>query len=116
MDIILERIIELIGKKHGATKDLAEALGISPNNITNWKNGYNKGYPKYLPQIAGYYGVSLDWLSGLSDEKEYKNIPASEITDEDRSSAIEILRGLNPEEIALVRAYAQGIKANRKQG
>ncbi|WP_312280757.1 helix-turn-helix transcriptional regulator [Oscillibacter sp.] len=115
MDIILQRIIELIGKKHGATKELAEALGISPNNITNWKNGYNKGYPKYLPQIAGYYGVSVDWLAGLSDEKEYKKIPASEITDGDRENAIDVLQGLTSDEMDIVRAYAQGVKAARRR-
>jgi transcriptional regulator with XRE-family HTH domain len=70
MDIMLERVSELIGPKHGATKELAEAIGVSANLITDWKSGLAKSYTKYAPQIAEYYGVSLDWLSGLTDEKE----------------------------------------------
>ena len=41
MDILLERIIECIGPRHGAKKELAEHLGIHPNVITNWLNGRN---------------------------------------------------------------------------
>ena len=47
MDILLERIIECIGPRHGAKKELAEHLGIHPNVITNWLNGRNKSYRRY---------------------------------------------------------------------
>ncbi len=70
MDIILRRILKLLGEKHGAVKELADGINISANIISNWKNGTNKSYTKYLAQIAEYYGVSLDWLSGNSDTKE----------------------------------------------
>ena len=115
MDIILSRLKELIGDKHGANKALADCLGITGNNITNWKAGRSDAYLKYLPQIAGYYGVSLDWLSGLSDEKTYKNNPANVSIDEARKNADEIIDGLSPDEIQIVRAFAQGIKAKRRQ-
>lgn len=114
MDIILSRILSLLDGKHGAVKELADAIGIAGNSVTNWKNGHSKSYTKYLPQIAGYYGVSLDWLSGISDEKEYKKSPANVSIDEARKSADEIMAGLTPDEVELVRAYAQGIKARRK--
>lgn len=70
MDTMLQRILDLVGNKHGSTKELADAIGISGNSITNWKNGHSTSYTKYAPQIAEYYGVSLDWLSGNSDVKE----------------------------------------------
>lgn len=75
MSIMLTRIFDLIGPRHGASKELADYLGIKSSLITDWKSGRVKSYPKYAPQIAAYYGVSLDWLSGASDEKEQKNIP-----------------------------------------
>lgn len=68
MDEVLKRIIDLIGPKHGASKLLADHLGIHPNVITNWKNGRNKSYRGYLPQIANYFGVSVDYLLG-NEEK-----------------------------------------------
>lgn len=83
--IMLERILQLIGDRHGAAKELTEALGVRPNAVTEWKAGRNKSYPKYAPQIAAYYGVSLDWLSGVTDEKEQKNSPTLE---EDEASVL----------------------------
>jgi transcriptional regulator with XRE-family HTH domain len=72
---MLSRIFDLIGTKHGASKELADHLGIKASLITDWKSGRIKSYPKYASQIAAYYGVSLDWLSGATDDKEQKNIP-----------------------------------------
>ena len=78
MDIMLQRILELVGSRHGSGQELVKALGLSRNAVTDWKSGRVKSYPKYAPQIAAYYGVSLDWLSGASDEKEQKNSPIPE--------------------------------------
>ena len=72
MDIMLQRILELVGTKHGSSQELVQALGLSKNTVTDWKAGRLKSYPKYAPQIAEYYGVSVEWLSGLSDIKEKK--------------------------------------------
>ena len=78
MDIMLNRVLQLIGSKHGAQKELSDYIGIKSSVITDWKSGKNKSYRRYAPQIAAYYGVSLDWLSGATDEKEQKNIPTLE--------------------------------------
>ncbi len=75
MSVMLSRIFDLIGTKHGASKELADHLGIKASLITDWKSGRIKSYPKYASQIAAYYGVSLDWLSGATDDKEQKNTP-----------------------------------------
>ena len=65
-----ERIIECIGPRHGAKKELAEHLGIHPNVMTNWLNGRNKSYRRYVNEIAAFYGVSVDYLLGNADSKE----------------------------------------------
>ena len=75
MDVMLQRILELIGDKHGATKQVAEAIEVSPNTISNWKSGTNKSYTKKADKIADYYGVSVDWLCGRSDDREIKKAP-----------------------------------------
>ena len=97
MEIMLKRIAELVGKKHGAKKSLAAYLMISPAVVTDWFSGRNKSYPKYAAQIAEYYGVSLDYLSGISDYKErFKdiNMPAN-ISDDGLSEIISIFGKLN---------------------
>lgn len=70
MDTILSRILECMGPQHGAGKELADFLGINPNVITNWKNGSNRSYRKYLKQIAEHYGVAEDYL--LTGERKEK--------------------------------------------
>lgn len=69
MDIMLSRIVECIPQKHGSKKELADSIGIPANVITAWLSGKNKSYPKYAAAIADYYNVSLDWLSGRSEQK-----------------------------------------------
>lgn len=71
MDQMLERIIALIGPKRGASKELADYLGIHPNVITNWKNGRNKSYIRYLPEISEYFNVTTDYL--LTGDDKIKN-------------------------------------------
>lgn len=115
MDIILSRVFELIGKKHGAIKELATVLGISGNNISDWKSGRNKSYRQYLPQIASHYGVSLDWLSGLSDEKSIKNPPAASDEGKLNEELVNLLCQLNPEELRLVDSYVRLILSAHKE-
>lgn len=69
VDMVVERIVECIGPKHGAVKELADAIGVHPNVITAWKNGSLKSYRKYLPEIADFFGVTVEWLTGKTDIK-----------------------------------------------
>lgn len=78
MDKTLQRIVELIGEKWGASKELAEYLGIHPNVITNWKNGRNKSYKRHLPEIATFFNTTVDYLKNGSEDKK---IPASSETE-----------------------------------
>lgn len=97
MDIMLQRIIELLGtQQHGAAKALADSIGVPANLISDWKGERSKSYTKYAPKIAEYYGVSLDWLSGLTDEKTPKEKPAT-ITDDELNEINSIFSQLSPD-------------------
>lgn len=104
MDIMLQRILELVGEKHGAGKELCDALQIKPNMVTEWRKERVKSYTKYAPQIAEYYGVSLDWLSGLSDEKTQKEKPLTE--DEELNRYLDELR--NRSEMRMLFSVSEG--------
>ena len=76
LDIVLERILSLLPHKpdgklaHGARRELAEKLGLTNGNlVSNWIAGRSSSYMGYLYQIAGIYGVSVEWLKGETDEK-----------------------------------------------
>lgn len=107
MDIMLERILELVGTKHGAKKELMDALQLPPNLVTEWKQGRVKSYPKYAAKIADYYDVSLDWLSGNTDDKSKK--PATQKGDELSEAEVEIImqyRAASDEMKAVMRKIA----------
>lgn len=64
MNETIEKISDLIVRSGKKQKNLMEHLNVSPNLFTEWKAGRNKSYKKYLPQIAEYFGVSVDYLLG----------------------------------------------------
>jgi len=51
--------------KHQGIKqvELCNYLGISKNRYTDWKSGRIASYVKYLPQIADFFGVTIDYLT-----------------------------------------------------
>lgn len=48
---------------------MTQYLGIDRSVYSAWKNGKNKSYFKYIPQIADFFGVSTDWLTGKARYK-----------------------------------------------
>lgn len=109
MDIMLERILSLLGTDHGDARKMAIAIGAPKNAVTDWKAGRIKSYAKYAPQIAEYYGVSMDWLTGVSDIKNAPIDPQDnerikkaleiynlyqQVPDDKKEAAVAMLRGL----------------------
>ena len=60
----LTKIIFLLKKDRLNQKALTDYLGLQKNTFTNWKNGGSSSYMKYLPQIAEFFNVSIDYLAG----------------------------------------------------
>ncbi|GHU60590.1 hypothetical protein AGMMS49975_29680 [Clostridia bacterium] len=68
MDIFRERIKGLRIDKKISQNDLANALEISPRNYQKIEYGEINTSAKNLIALADYFGVSLDYLVGRSDE------------------------------------------------
>ena len=60
----LDRIILLMNEKNYNQQILTDYLGVDKSIFSTWKNGKSNSYMKYLPQIAGLFGVTIDWLVG----------------------------------------------------
>ena len=88
MDIMLSRILECMGPTHGAGKALADYLGVSPNVVTNWKNGSLKSYRKYIEQIAEFYHVPVSYLKGETGKKENLTPQSHEVSEDDIKFAL----------------------------
>jgi transcriptional regulator with XRE-family HTH domain len=60
----LARISAELKIKGKLQKDLTGFLGLKEEAFSDWKAGRSSSYLKYLPQIAKFLGVSIDYLAG----------------------------------------------------
>ena len=111
MDIMLERILDCIGIGHGSAKALADALGINPQIITNWKCGQSKSYRKYLPQIAEYYGLPVEYFTG---EKEKPAAQSSEPRDPLIAELVSYAEGADEDGVRMLIEMAKRLKDSRR--
>lgn len=109
MDSMLEKIIDCMGPKRGATKALAEYLDISPNAITNWKNGHSKSYRAYIKQIAAYFHKPVEFFTDDSDETEKDPATGGEVSEDDLKFAL-FGGEATDKQLDEVRRFAQFIK------
>lgn len=65
----LERLRELIDQSGKTRQELADLLGCDNSTITKHYNGDRSVTTKYLIKYARHFGVSADYLLGLSDTK-----------------------------------------------
>lgn len=70
MDITIERIVSELRAQKKSQLELAQHLGVTQNVVTDWKSGRIKSYTKYIHGIAGFLGVSVEYLRGETDIKE----------------------------------------------
>jgi len=66
-DILNCRLRELMDGREAKTEELANAVGISSSGVRMWYTGYARPDLDKIPIICKFYGVSADWLLGLSD-------------------------------------------------
>lgn len=115
MDKMLSKILECMGTAHGAGKALADHLGVSPNVITNWKNGSNRSYRKHIKEIAEFYGVPVDYF--LDDNQNADPIPSDEIGWNDFTYALyHETKALTPENREKLLEMARFFNQQQEQG
>lgn len=70
MSTFMERLTALSQEKGTKRKELSQYLGIGINQIKRWETNGAIPAPWLLSAIAGYFGVTVDYLLGNSDQKE----------------------------------------------
>lgn len=70
MDSFPDRLTQLIQSRSVRKKDLAAHLGITYRNLRNYETGERKPDFEGLITLADFFGVSLDYLTGRSDDPE----------------------------------------------
>jgi len=64
---INEKIFKLIEDKGITSYRLAKEIGVSMGHIGDWKSGRSSPTSERVVKIAKYFGVSTDYLLGLTD-------------------------------------------------
>lgn len=106
-----DRFYSLCVENETTPTNVVKAIGISHGATTKWKNGTNPN-ADVLVKIAQYFGVSIDYLMGLTDEKQrnLKVISLDDIDDiEEDTLPPDTVVGFNligtEEQIAKAEAY-----------
>ncbi len=66
--MIGERLKEVRRDKHDTQASLAKKLNVSLSTVKSWENEKSSPSHDLLVQICKLYGVSADFLLGISDE------------------------------------------------
>lgn len=66
MNISIGENIRRMRKQRGVTQEaLAERLAVTPQAISRWESGAGCPAIEYLPELAGFFGISIDELLGV---------------------------------------------------
>lgn len=73
-DIINLRIHDLRIKQHLSQAEFAKRLSVEKMAISKWECGYSKPRLPMVRVICNTFGVSADWLLGLSREEQENDV------------------------------------------
>ena len=86
------RFLELRSEKGISQREIAKRFDISQATYNNWENGKTQPSIEQLITLAKFYGVSVDYLIGNSDDAGIINYDKPQLSDEE----IQLLRAFRP--------------------
>ena len=115
---MMKDILKQLRNARGLTQiEIAEQFNVSQSTIASWESGKRRPDLDYLPVIADFYGVSVNYLYGddntkadddadvirerLRRDPSYKLLfdAASKATPEHLRAAAAMLKSLEPQEV-----------------
>ena len=111
-----DRLKSLMRAQGVTAYKLSKEVGCVPQTVANWLAGSVPGSDK-LQALAGYFGVSTDYLMGADDTDTAEDAEKMEILEDIRRNPelramFSVARDATPEEI---RQYTKIIKALRNE-
>ena len=73
------RLRELRKEHHISAEELAKKLNVNKSTISRYVTGKTEPYLPFVIKIANYFNVSLDWLSGITNIRNWQQNSNSEI-------------------------------------
>ena len=91
----MNRLKELRIKKNIKQQDLAKALNVTKQSVSNWENGKRLPNIEILIQLADFYNCSLDYLVGRELKEDNLKTINTLVSDLGPSSYNEVISILN---------------------
>ena len=117
MDLWKDRIYPLVVKKRNeGISDLSmeKEMNLPSHAINKWSNGVTASWKSYIPQLAKYLGVSIEYLMGASDDPTPQGVDARDDLTDVQKSLIASVRQMTDAEAAAMYALAKTLEAGRK--
>ena len=118
---IIDRIDKLIVENQTTGKEVANAIGISPGNITDWRKDRAKPSSEVIAKLARYFKVPTDYLLGITDSPYEDNDLdymigkyGDSLTEEEKQMIVSFLRMDNDEKGMIIRLTNDIIKLRKK--
>lgn len=108
--VTLDRMLKIMKAKSVSQKELCEHIGVNKQAFTNWKNGHNASYKKYLPEIAKYLEVSVEYLIGNTDDPTQKQGETNVKFDDFSFAFYEECKDLSDEDKQRLLTFARMLK------
>lgn len=108
MTIFYNRYCELCAKANKSVSGVASAIGLSNAAANGWKKGKIPS-DTTLAKLSDYFGVSVEWLKGETEQKEKSPAPESAELTPDHIRAIEKIKNMPPEELAKKMAALEAV-------
>lgn len=106
----IPRLFELLKETNTPQKRLAEHIGASQGNISDWKSGKAVPASEKLCAIADFFGVTVDYLLGRTDVRTPAAETAQPLTDSARSKLYDELNQLSASDLDELLVFAQFLR------
>lgn len=89
---ITDRIVRILKEKNIQAKELCDYIGVAQSTFANWKNRGTDPKPVYIPKIAEFLNVSVDFL--LTENRSAASEESSAVDINDKlQEIIDVLTG-----------------------
>lgn len=116
MQIKFKRIDDLRTDHDLKIREISEIIGISINNYFDYANGRSNFPLDKLNKLVNYYKVNFDYITGLSDIKNYYDGDISIKFLKERMKLVRINNSLSQEEAAHIIGDKQSTYWNYENG
>ena len=103
------RIKQLRTERKLRQADVARLLNVTPEAYSMWENGVRQMSLPNLVALANFYGVTLEYLVGVSSERWTK-----ESLSADEESLLDWYKKLDEADRGLLAAMARNLACNKK--